>query len=373
MGSDATEKSLHRRGILRRLSYLSRTTKLAASCVTVLLLCLLLRHLAKDDFELSHTFSPDDLSHVPDRCMDLASRFHYCQQNVDKKQPVVLACHRKWCHSYGHCEPCAGVGDRTLHMLSLVQEALSRCIPVELDYPLTGIQLVSDAVYHDPIFGPFLGNILHRRSYDVTPRTIDTSTWGEKQAFVHFTPDNYSYASYDMCLFHILFRPVPELQKEIDYHRQQMGNNVIGIHFRVGDAASFGYDNKDVRTTNVEDSFSRMLACGEELAEKLFAPNEHYTFFLATDNAKVKSLAGAVDDPRYSIYQTDIRPALYVSLDAERDAWMEVYLLSMMQGLVVNVRPKNYEGKAGRLSMFSKLAKRIGFIDDEAIMECHID
>lgn len=372
MGSDATEKS-HRSGILRRLYYLSQTTKITACSLISLLVFLILKRLATDDFELSHTFSPTDLSHVPDRCLDLATRFHQCQENPKHKQPVVLACHRKWCHSYGHCEPCAGVGDRTLHMLSLVQEALTRCIRVELDYPLTGIQLVSDAVYHDPIYGPFLGNLIHRRSYDVTPRTVDINKWGDEKAFVHFTPDHYSYIPYDMCLFHILFRPIPPLQEEIQYHRQQMGQNIIGIHFRVGDAASFGYDNKDVRTHNVEESFFKMLDCGHELAEKLFEPDEYYSFFLATDNAKAKQLARDVDDSRFSIYQTDVRPALYVSLDAERDAWMEVYLLSMTQGLVVNVRPKNYEGKAGRLSMFSQLAKRIGFIGDEAIMECHID
>jgi len=39
----------------------------------------------------------------------------------------------------------------------------------------------------------------------------------------------------------------------------------------------------------------------------------------------------------------------------------------------VNVRPKHYEGKAGRLSMFSILAKRIGNIKDTAVMECNLD
>jgi len=370
MGSDANEKS-HRRGVLLRLYYLPRSTKLGVCLAIFIPVVILLRHLAMDDFELSHTFSPEDTSHLPDLCMNLAIHFHSCQGNTEN-QPVVLACHRKWCHSYGHCEPCAGVGDRTLHMLSLVQEALSRCIPVKLDYPLTGIQLVSDAVYHDPL-DPFLGNLLHRRSYDVTPRTVDTISWGHEPAFVHFTPDHYKYIPYDMCLFHILFRPVPALQQEIDYHRQQMGSNVIGIHFRSGDAASFGYDNKDVRSTDIADSFSKMLACGEQLAQELFPSEEHYTLFLATDNSEAKALARAVEDPRFTIYQTDIRPALYVSLDAERDAWMEVYLLSMMQGLVVNVRPKNYEGKAARLSMFSMLSKRIGFIEDDAIKECHLD
>ena len=370
MGSDATEKS-HRRGLFRRLHYLPLSTKILGCLVVIIPIFLLLRHLAKDDFVLSHSFSPDDISHLPERCMNLANHFHSCQGNTEKV-PVVLACHRKWCHSYGHCEPCAGVGDRTLHMLSLVQEALQRCIPVKLDYPLTGIQLVSDAVYHDPL-DPFLGNLLHRRSYDVTPRTVDTRNWGTEPTFVHFTPDHYAYIPFDMCLFHILFRPMPALQQAIDYHRRQMGPKVIGIHFRSGDAASFGYDNKDIRSTDIADSFYKMMACGEQLAETLFPLGEHYTFFLATDNAEAKALARSVDDPRYTIYQTDIMPALYVSLDAERDAWMEVYLLSMMQGLVVNVRPKNYEGKAGRLSMFSMLAKRIGFIEDSAVKECHLD
>lgn len=368
MGSDATEKS-HHRGILGRLQCLPRTTKLVAYGVPIFLLLMVLGNLDQDGFDLSHTFSPEDSSHLPHRCMDLAERFHHCQQNTEKK-PVVLACHRKWCHSYGHCEPCAGLGDRTLHMLSLVQEALKRCIPVQLDYPSTGIQLVSDAVYHDLLWGQ---NLLHRRSYAVTPRTVNTKEWGEKEVFVHFTPDNYSYAPYDICLFHILFRPVPLLQQEIDYHREQMGQNVIGIHFRSGDATSFGYDNKDVRSTDIADSFTKLLACGEQLAETVFAPGEPYTFFLATDNARAKELAKTVEDPRYAIYQTDVRPALYVDLDAERDAWMEVYLLSMMEGLVVNVRPKHYEGKAGRLSMFSGLSKQIGFIKDDAIMECHLD
>jgi hypothetical protein len=257
-------------------------------------------------------------------------------------------------------------------MLSLVQEALERCIPVQLDYPLPAIQIVSDAIYEDPLW---FQSLLHRRSYgSVESRTVNVKEWGTKKSFVHFEPNNnYQRKAYDMCLFHILFRPIPAVQKEVDYHLDKMGKNVIGIHFRSGDQSAFGFDNKDVRATDIPASFSKMLACGEELASKLFPPNEHHTFFIATDNKEAKKIASAHKSDAFNIYQTEELPSVYFRVDGEREAWVELYLLSTMRGLVVNVRPKHYEGKAGRLSMFSILAKGIGNLEGDAIMECTLD
>jgi hypothetical protein len=360
MGSDSTEKSDCRRSILRRHFPLT-----ARTCFFVILLVAW-----KTSRESSFTsFEPQDTSHLPDRCLELSSKFHHCQGNTDKA-PVVFACHRKWCQSYGHCEPCAGIGDRTLHVLSLVEEALERCIPVQLDYPLPAIQIVSNAIYEDPLW---FQSLLHQRSYDVTPRTVNAKEWGTKKSFVHFEPTNYSFKGHDTCLFHILFRPVPAVQKEIDDHRQKMGKNVIGIHFRSGDSSAFGTDNKDVRATDIPLAFSKMLSCGEELATRLFPPSEPYTFFLATDNKQAKELASCHKSDRFTIYQTETPPSSYLRADGKRDAWVELYLLSMMRGLVVNVRPKHYEGKALRLSLFSILAKRIGDIKDNAVIECSLD
>jgi hypothetical protein len=256
-------------------------------------------------------------------------------------------------------------------MLSLVQEALERCIPVQLDYPLPALQIVSDAIYEDPLW---FQSVLHKRSYgNVEERTVNVKEWGTKKSFVHFEPNNYGVKAYDMCLFHILFRPIPAVQKEIDYHHDKMGTNVIGIHFRSGDQSAFGYHNKDVRATDIPAAISKMLSCGQELASRLFHPNKHYTFFLATDNKEAKQLASSHKSDSFNIYQTEELPSLFLRADGERDAWVELYLLSMMRGLVVNVRPKHYEGKAGRLSLFSVLAKRIGSIEHNAIMECTLD
>jgi hypothetical protein len=257
-----------------------------------------------------------------------------------------------------------------LHMLSLVEEALERCIPVQLDYPLPAIQIVSDAIYEDPLW---FQSLLHLRSYDVTSRIVNVKEWGTKKSFVHFQPNYYSGKSYDMCLFHILFRPVPAVQKEIDNHRHKMGKNVIGIHFRSGDSSAFGFDNKDVRATDIPLALSKMLACGEELAQTLFPPSEPYAFFLATDNMQAKELASSYKSDRFTIYQTEAPPSLYLRVDGERDAWVELYLLSMMHGLVVNVRPKHYQGKAGILSFFSILAQRLGDIKHNAVKACNID
>lgn len=370
MGSDATNKSHHSH---HRLSLgillLKRHLPLSARCwgLSCILLLLAMRKLFQRD--PSSSFGPHDTSHLPARCVKLASQFHACQANVESQQPVVLACHRKWCESYGHCEPCAGIGDRTLHMLSLVQEALERCIPVQLDYPQPALQIVSDATYEDPLW---FQSVLHKRSY-VSEHTVNVKEWGTKKSFVHFFPDDYEFKRYDMCLFHILFRPVPSVQKEIDYHLDKMGKNVIGIHFRSGDQSAFGFDNKDARATDIPAALIKMLACGQELASRLFPPNQHYTFFLATDNKEAKQLASSHKSDAFTIYRTEALPSVFLRADRERDAWVELYLLSSTRGLVVNVRPKQYEGKAGRLSMFSILAKRIGNLEGNAIMECTLD
>lgn len=340
------------------------------------------------------TFSYDP-SRLPPQCLETAESFQHCQQRTTENGSVrptwVMACHRKWCNRAGHCEPCGGIGDRTRFLLSQVQDAAQRCMRIQLDYPVSNIAILKSVVYQDK-YG-WLAELLRFRAYDVSDRrpppiklsNAPAETKGLDIApgttfYTHFTPHQYLLHEYNPCYFHIIFQPSASLKHELDRHNAAIGLPSIGIHYRTGDAAAFGISNRDERVANDKaiQGLRKMLVCADELAQNLFpqAQKGQVTYFVATDNAVVKQKLQknpeALSDQK--IYITETVPGSYLKgLYGDGDAWEELYLLSMRQGIVANVVPKEYQGQAGKVSYFSILARRIGFMGKFQMMECVLD
>jgi len=364
-------------------------------------------------------------SSLPSQCVEIAREldrhYHRQQQSLEDWAPTfVFACHRKWCKSYwGHCEPCAGIGDRTRFLLSQVQDILEATSPttrVQIDAPTTGLAILESAVYLDP--SGWWGELFRYRSYDVRERkalpysqlllkkenvgagsgTAADSATGTTFYYSHFLPNNFAIHDYNACYFHALFQPTPALRADLDRHNAAMdGNNnnnkpSIGIHYRTGDQSAFGLTNADNRLAgSALAGWNKMQQCARELAGQLFPEHnlEEITFYLATDNPQVKahvraatagSTTTTTDDkaalppPPLNIYLTDVQPGSYLRGNkGDRDAWMELYLLAARQGLVSNVLPESYAGTAHRLSQFAELAKKIGFMERHQVRECSLD
>mmetsp|Transcript_36669 Transcript_36669/g.56130 ORF Transcript_36669/g.56130 Transcript_36669/m.56130 type:complete len:382 (-) Transcript_36669:55-1200(-) len=322
-----------------------------------------------------------DVSHLPQQCQEVATKFHKCQQN---SPPLVLACHRKWCSTFGHCDPCAGIGDRTQRMLQFAAMAVDKCVRMEFDYVPLGLNVVSDAVYRDPL--GYAGEVLHKRSYDVSARNaLDTDKLGKERLYSHFFGSTVSSLkqTYDPCLFHTILQPNVNLQREIDTTLSNLGGveeKKIGIHFRTGDSIAFGMDfTKDKRVSDLKGSLDKMLKCAQNLSEKLYHTTE-VTYYLATDNSQVKDLLPKMDNT--TVHTLPIRPSSYLKSEGEKDAWLELYLLSQMDGLVMNPVSSDvnyegsggidmtYEGKIYRVSKLVHLAKHVGFFEDDNVMLC---
>lgn len=350
---------------------------------------------------LQPTFERDDYGKLPKRCLETAKKFDHCQHDrTFSENTLVFCCHRKWCHSFGHCEFCHGLGDRTRNLLAQVQLLQQPCSgKIKIDAPMQGLATLSSAVYQDP--AGWLGEIFHYRSYNVKEKVKLPFERLERQLqkennryesdaaaavhFSHFTPDNFEMFDYNGCYFHILYQPTQELQAELERHNAAIGDSLsIGIHYRTGDVAAFGIPNKDNRLgshIDVMDGWLTLLDCGKRLAKRIF-PKDHMlsdvTFYLATDSAQVKHAALELrreqsDGPR--IYVTDVIPASYLRGNVgDYDAWMEVLLLSQRQGLVANSLPNEYRGTANEaISTFALLAAKIGFISDEHIEACALE
>lgn len=350
----------------RRLVKLKRIGCLALVVTALLAVCWLL---PSPERLATRTFQPD-IQKLPQQCRKKAAAFYECQKSPSKS---VLVCHRRWCHSFGHCQPCGGIGDRTRFLLSQVEDATRACRAVKIDAPMADMAWVESAVYEDP--AGWLAELLRFRSYSLGDRRAPPRTLTAELPLVysHFTPNHYALHQYDPCTMHMLLQPAPALQADIDRHNIAIGGPSIGIHFRTGDSSAFGIANKDTRVgqSQVSEGLAKMMACAEELAEKLF-PFQQVSYYLATDNPLVKKLAR--EDASRTIYMTDFEPESYLRGNSgDRNAWMEVYLLGAREALVVNVQPKEYTGPAGRLSYFSALAKHIGFIPNDHVKECVLD
>ena len=400
MGSD--NGSSRRRSNADRLR--STLVALAALLVTLVLVSSYLGTDQQDQL-LLRTFDPSDTAGLPAECVesDVLSKLNQVQ-GFSHDRALVIACHRVWCNGYGHCEPCSGIGDRNRFALSLATDALERGVPIEIDAPQPGLLLRSDAVYRSwydkvRLFGVKLSAVLHWRDYDVSSRNVNRDEWGMsmKRTYVHMTPSKkrakkpYHLRTYDPCLFHALFRPDAELQREIDANLNQMRTNKkLGIHLRAGDTVAFDIDNQDVRAVSgsggLEKAVQTMLDCADDLAKKMNSDGkeeqEPITYFFATDSAEAKALAVRLMDNRRGsavsakISTTKINPASYLEgISGDREAWLEAYILSKMDGLVMNKTPSKqngYEGTAGGESYFAKLAKNMGNMPDDHVMKCEL-
>ena len=323
------------------------------------------------------SFPVDEYS-IPPHCQECAARFHYCQRHSD--HTLVIGCHRKWCGSFGYCSPGGGLGSRTRYALTMIQRAVDMCIRVEIDAPSNAIMTEEDATYRDPM-GIF-AELLHFRSYG--KRVEDSRRgWGgnvsdwttQKTFYLHMTPlwwlsprpGGMPAFDYDPCLFHLLFRPSPSLQQEINRQYEGIGKT-IGIHFRTGDAVAFNLTvGSDVRvSTDLNEAIDRLVQCASRMAHHQGIIATHY--YLATDNRKVQELAKdhnelvTLDLDRHSWQHPD-----------DFDAWLEVFLLSKMAGIVVNEPDeKNYAGVGDRISTYARLAAKIGFMEDKQLYACKL-
>ena len=283
-------------------------------------------------------------------------------------------------------------------MLSLVTDAMERKIPVEIDAPQPGLEMRSDAVYQSwydrvMMFGTRLSDLVHWRDYDVSSRYVSKDDWGMsmKRTYVHMQPQEpkpYRLQKYDPCLLHALMRPDSKLQWDIDRNLGGMTTKrKIGIHLRVGDVVAFGLHNQDVRAVGgsggLQTAVEQMLDCADDLAKKIWNNyGEPVTYFFASDSAEAKTLAGEILRARSGekvltkFYTTDVNPESCLGgADTDREAWLEAYLLSNMDGLVMNKTPSKedgYEGKATRQSTFAMLAQKIGFIPDKNVKKCEL-
>jgi len=395
MSSDSVRKSSSEKNSLRKL-------KNSGGVVLTLIIFMTLISCFFSNSKNNEIFLEDELirarKEIPEQCTKTLDFLIKNQQKSRSSSPqtIVFACHRKWCDaSFGHCEDCSGIGDRTRHLLSMITLAMDRNINVEIDYPLTtnSVKLSFSALeYRDPFL--FLAEFFRFRSYDVSDQGINLNQWGNWTSydeenrknidqFVHFIPKDDVLLNYDPCLYHALFRPTNRLQNEITYYYNLFHldtNNVLGIHFRTGDLTAFGVQNKDVRAkgSSLEQCYHRMLRCAEALALQLdVSPMDDHNgikklnFFLATDNQHIKDIAKK--EERYMIYLTSDKPSAYLRSEGDKSAFLELYLLSKTRGLVINQRPKDYNGPAEKLSTFADLAKKIGFMSNQQVMSCSLD
>ena len=401
MGSDNGSRGRSNADRLR-----STLVAFAALIVTLVLVSSFLGTDQQDQL-LLRTFDPSDTTGLPAECAEsgVLSKLNQVQ-GFSHDRALVIACHRVWCNGYGHCEPCSGIGDRTRFALSLATDALERGVPIEIDAPQPGLLLRSDAVYWSwydrvQLFGVKLSDVLHWRDYDVSSRNVNRDEWGMsmKRTYVHMTPSKkkakkpYHLRTYDPCLFHALFRPDAELQRDIDANLNQMTTKKkLGIHLRAGDAVAFDIDNQDVRAVSgrggLEKAVQTMLDCADDLAKKMNSDGKKeqepitYMYFFATDSAEAKALAVRLMDNRRDsavsakISTTKISPASYLEgISGDREAWLEAYILSKMNGLVMNKTPSKdngYKGTAGGESTFAKLATTMGNMPDDHVMKCEL-
>lgn len=330
------------------------------------------------------SFSSGPFQVQPASCREYAQRFHSLQSSLCEST-VVLACHRKWCASWGYCEFCGGHGSRIRYALVQASMAIEQGVCLKIDAPAaSSLRYTQDVIYRDR-FG-LLSEMFHFRAYGnaaVQSRNSwkgNVTEWTQSKVTVsHWTPNalvaRVTEFAFDPCLFHTLMQPSQKLQREIQTHTAAMGKRVIGLHFRAGDALAFGIKNADARIASqadIQEAVHKMLSCAETLAAKLF-PNDaqDVTFYLASDHASVKEYAR---DTNKNVYTIDAPPQSWMQHTNDDTAWLEIYLLSQSAGIVANRRIRNYHGSSDTISTFAKLAAKIGFMNTtRQFMECPMD
>ena len=299
-------------------------------------------------------------------------------------------------------------------------------VKIQLDYPLNDCDMavLESTVFIDP--SGWFGEMFHYRSYQnpdehpvlhLRPRRPRSRQERQRQQRVGVTgffnkPINNVH-DYNACYFHTLFQPGRRLRTEIQKHETSIGSGPsIGLHYRTGDVAAFGMSDHDNRVAGerVLDGWYRMLQCGHVLASRLFpeTPIDQITFYVATDNLPLKqqlrlqqwrgdgngdnssSSNNSNGDDRNTfittdkdksttgrIYVTDVIPN-HSTQGSDRDAWLELYLLSHRQGLVANVNhvSTNYDPDGGAkypISKFAVLAAKIGFFEPHELIPCDLE
>ena len=176
---------------------------------------------------------PANISALPPQCHAKAQHFYHCQQQTDKRW--VIGCHRQWCAANylgGHCEQASGIGDRMRYLNSLLQDADTHCVRIELDYPMLGMELLDTAQYTDP--GGWWNYLLRRRSYDVSDHATPDQQYWDKHSptsttqqqqhppsivqYTHIQPlKNFQYhiRTFDPCYFHFVMRPHVRVQSQL--------------------------------------------------------------------------------------------------------------------------------------------------------------
>lgn len=273
------------------------------------------------------------------------------------------------------------MGSRTRYALTLIQRAsVDLCIRVEIDAPSNALLTADDVTYRDP--AGLLAEVLHFRSYGNKIEESreawkgDIHDWTTTDTFyLHMTPrhwksprvDGMPVFDYDPCLFHLLFRPSTPFQMEIHRQYERIGST-IGIHFRTGDAVAFNQTSGgDVRvSTDLGHALEQLVTCARDFAERQGISAKR--FYLATDNHQVQELAHQHDD----LITLELQRHSWRHYD-DWDAWLEVFLLSKMAGIVVNeLNDKNYRGVGDRISTYARLAAKIGFMKDSQLYPCKI-
>ena len=380
-----------------------------------------------DSFDPS---SSDLVPNIPAQCKDVIQQVYRCQDEATNT--IVLGCHRRWCNSFGHCNECAGIGDRFFnYAMHHIQHAYSGDYPgllqqqipsmmqnsnnttkmcnlkVQFDYPAQGITTVKSAVYQDP--AGWLGELFRYRSYmkighTEKPQFLPGSTSPPRTIVGHMM-SNFDWHSaatraslpfkttdWSGCLFHAYFRPNYYLERDLEYHQTQLNGGtaikdsdtaIISIHFRVGDGLSFKQLklHEDVRLSNsktLEDGWEEMKQCARELVNSSpeYSDKKHIRYVLASDSIDVKRLAK--NDGDIDVYTTDVTPSNFrQSPSKDADAWMELFLLSRQDGLVMNsvADVKAYKGRvsyASKGSAFSLLVEKIGFFRKHQVKVCKI-
>lgn len=382
-----------------------------------------------DSFDQS---SSDFGQGIPAQCKDVIQKVYRCQDEATIT--IVLGCHRRWCNSFGHCNECAGIGDRFFNFaMHHVQHAYAGDYPgllheqrssflqnnnstaakcnlkIELDYPAHGITTLKSAVYQDP--SGWLGEVFRYRSYmkighNLHPQFLPHSTSSSSSRTIvgHMMSDfNWhkavTFASlpsktshWSGCLFHAFFRPNYYLERDLNYHQKQLNggtairNNdtaIISIHFRVGDGLSFKQLElkEDVRMSGsktLEDGWEEMKKCTRELVNSSpeYSEKKHIRYVLASDSIEVKRLAR--NDADIDVYTTDIQPSNFrQNPSKDAGAWLELFLLSRQDGLVMNglADMKGYKGRvsyASKGSAFALLVEKIGLFQKHQVKVCKI-
>lgn len=377
------------------------------------------------EYHLTKTFqrrTSIDYDYLPVHCQPIAKQFDACQARHRMRQQqqrnmysfgkrvrsykfitpiIVFACHRKWCHSYfGHCEPCAGIGDRYRFLLSQIDTVFSASLKemygganhpvvkmktftddftcygnVQIDAPTNGLQQIESSLYVDP--GGWFSELFHYRSYSVSKRELlpfkdillQQSQHIQRHLYYysHFTPSQYDATNdYNACLFHIIYKPDDQLRRDIDYHRnnilhsrlpmpitdelEQKVYTTIGILYHTGDSIDSSTQSSD----DLISGWDKMYECSLTLMKKLLFRQDDYEnvrFFLATDSPIVTDHVRqhyAYDTkgtnsslsfalPFVPVYVVDLETDSHLRGSSDdRSSLLELYLLSGCDAIAVN-------------------------------------